>query len=80
SWGNLDQRDYFDTLGYPSQSQLDIDDYWAMFKRGGIAETIITAISGATWSDAPEVTDHDGEDDDAVADFEDDVETLFDDT
>lgn len=80
SWGNLDQRDYFDTLGYPKPAELDIDDYWAMWRRGGIAETIITAVSGATWSEQPEVQDHEGEDDEAVTDFETDVESVFDDT
>jgi len=79
SWGHLDQRDYFDTLGYPRDAELTINDYWAMFKRGGIAETIITAVSGATWSDVPDVTDHDGEDDETT-DFEDDVASLFEDT
>ncbi|MDY6780220.1 MAG: DUF1073 domain-containing protein [Halobacteria archaeon] len=80
SWGNLDERDYYDTLGYPSPSQLDIDDYWAMFKRGGIAETIVTAVSEATWNDVPDVDDHSGEDEDETTDFETDVEALFEDT
>lgn len=81
SWGHLDDRDYFDTLGYPDRTELDIDDYWAMFERGGIGETIITAVSGQTWSAAPTITDEGGsEEDDNQTDFESDVETLFDET
>jgi len=78
SWGNVDERDYFQTLGYPERAELGIDQYRAEFERGGIAETIVSAISGQTWSAPPEVVDGDERDDpDENTDFEDDVETLF---
>lgn len=80
SYGSIDQRDYFETLGYPQRNELGIDEYWAQFERGGIAERIITSVSGATWADVPDVTDHEGEDEDETTDFEDDVATLFDET
>jgi hypothetical protein len=80
SYGSIDQRDYFETLGYPERHELGIDEYWAQFERGGIAERIITSVSGATWSDVPDVTDHDGDDEDETTAFEEDVATLFDDT
>lgn len=80
SYGSIDQRDYFETLGYPQRYELDIDTYWAQFERGGIAERIVTSVSGATWADVPEVQDHDGDDEDETTSFEDDVATLFDET
>jgi len=79
SFGNVDERDYFQTLGYPERAELGIDNYRAKFERGGIAETIVTAVSGQTWSAPPEVID-DGERDDPDdrSDFEEDVAALFD--
>jgi hypothetical protein len=80
SFGHIDDRDYFDTLGYPGRSELTVDDYWAKFERGGIAETIITAPSGQTWSNAPDIFDDGTPEDDDQSAFEKDVESLFDDT
>jgi len=80
SYGSIDQRDYFETLGYPQRNELGIDEYWAQFERGGIAERIVTSVSGATWADVPDVQDHAGEDEDETTDFEDDVATVFDET
>lgn len=77
SYGSLSARDYFDTLGYPQQHELDPEDHFALYKRGGIAETIVDAVSGQTWSTAPEVTDHEGEDATEVTDFESDVDSIF---
>lgn len=81
SWGNLDNRDYFDALGYPGRNELSWEDYWAQFERGGIAETIITAPAGQTWSDVPTVSDDGSPDaDDDQSAFEADVQELFDET
>jgi len=80
SWGYLDDREYFDTLGYPARGELGIEDYRAKFERGGIAETIITAVSGQTWAERPTIVDDGSPDDpDEQSGFEDDVATLFDD-
>lgn len=78
SFGNVDDRDYFDTLGYPARAELDVDHFRAQFERGGIAETIITAVSGQTWSAPPDVFDDGSRDDpDERSDFEEDVVALF---
>lgn len=77
SWGHLDDRDYFDTLGYPQNAELDVDDFYALFDRGGPAETIVSAPAGATWNEVPEVSDTE-DSEDSTSEFEGDVETLFD--
>lgn len=78
SFGHLEERDYWDTLGYPEPQELDVHNHRAMYERGDIAETIIEAPAGATWNAPPDVVD-DGtpEDEDDVSPFEADVQTLF---
>lgn len=79
SWGDLDERDYYDTLGYPVNSELNIQDFWAKFDRGGIAETIVSAPAGQTWNDVPEVDDlpDDPGDDEEETSFQADVSRVF---
>lgn len=82
SWGDVEDRQYFDTLGYPIQEELGVDEFWLMYDRGDIAQTIVEAPALATWNDVPIVEDDVADDerggDSETTDFEDDVEELFD--
>ena len=50
-------RDMYATLGYPDE--ITYQDYYARYKRGGIAKTIIDAFVDDTWRKAPQMRDVD---------------------
>lgn len=78
SWGDLDEREYFDTLGYPVQEELGVDEFWLKYDRGDIAQTIVEAPAEATWHQIPDVEDDDRDGDSDTTDFEADIRDLFD--
>jgi hypothetical protein len=47
------QRDVYRALGYKVEPRYE--DYYGLFKRGGIARTILTAYPDATWKGIPEL-------------------------
>jgi len=68
------KRDLYDIFGY--KPQLGPADYAFRFKRGDIAERIVSAYPDAVWSNPPEIID-DAETQD-MTDFEQKVVDLFD--
>jgi hypothetical protein len=67
-------RNLYDTLGY--EETPTVTDYRQRYFRQDTARTIVDKPAKATWREAPELTDDDG-DDDTQTGFERDVETLF---
>lgn len=55
------KRDLYDVFGY--QKQLRAEDFYALYRRGGIAKRIIKAYPQATWRDMPDVKDEGDETD-----------------
>jgi len=51
------KRNYNKLFGYGSS--LTFDDYYQMYKRGGIANVIVTKIARACWRDVPKLTVND---------------------
>lgn len=75
SWGDIDDRDYYDTLGYPLNSELRFEHFEAKFQRQDIARSIVEIPPSATWRGVPSVMDD--EDVEETTDFERDVDDLF---
>jgi hypothetical protein len=51
------KRDYNTLFGYGTF--LDYADYLAMYKRGGIANTVVAKVAKSCWRDMPEIKDND---------------------
>ena len=67
-------RDMYATLGYPDE--ITYQDYYARYKRGGIAKTIIDAFVDDTWRKTPLLRDVDKPDETAATPFEETWEHL----
>lgn len=61
-------RDLYATLGY--KRDLDYDDYFDRYQRGGIAARIINAFPSSTWRSPPEVRDIGKPDEEQESPFE----------
>ena len=53
-------RDYNTVLGYPDT--ISIEQYWAMYRRGSIASTIVDLPAEDTWKRPPAVSENDHHD------------------
>lgn len=65
-------RDLYTTLGY--KVNLTPQDYWGMYKRGGIAARAIKAFPAATWRGQPTIVEDEDEND---TPFETQIKELF---
>lgn len=52
-------RDYNEQFGY--KKEITFEDYWAWYKRGGLAKRVIDLPCDATWRHKPEVLDDEEE-------------------
>lgn len=60
------ERDVYESAGY--KKELDFDDYYARFRRGDIATTIVSFYPEETWRMFPVITD--GQNDGTISEFE----------
>ena len=72
------KRDVWDVAGYPEE--LEFSNHWQMWRRHGIAKSVVALKVQKTWQDFPEITD--GEKDDKKSDkpktaFEKDLQVLI---
>lgn len=64
--GYQNRRKLWSAFGYPNV--ITADDYWAQYKRNGIANRIVKAYPAACWRDGATVQDDDGSDMDEDSD------------
>ena len=48
-------RDIYEVLGY--KRTLTTDDFWLMYRRGGLAKRVVDAYPAATWRDVPSISE-----------------------
>lgn len=49
------KRDIYQSAGYTPIGQVDFDEYWGLYKRGGIAGRIVDLLPNTCWKEAPEI-------------------------
>lgn len=70
------KRDVWDVAGYPEV--LEFDNHWQMWRRHGIAKSVVALKVKKTWQDLPTITDGEKEaGDDSKTAFEKDVDKLI---
>jgi hypothetical protein len=71
-------RDIYDALGYDRNP--DVDAYKQAYEREDIARRVVDAYPNTTWRERPEITDDEGDEEDELTPFEQDIQELFDET